>query len=312
MLNTKLHGKIATIVSIILFLNHFGLPLSSSLGANLAWIKFSKSIIKMEPLSEPSSHFEFAPRFGLRFLRLDAAAAFFYGDCETAGMLFDRAIEMSPSNAMLRFFAGNAYYECGNVDQAITHWRSAQASSYFYLQCEESLHQNRNNDVLTQCGIVVDLDPNLALAFDYLGRAHARLRQNQLAIGFYEKAISLDESIPGLYLRAGGAYEQLGELEIAERYLRAAIEQAPMDSRGYYWLGRIYSKRGNYAEAEEYLKEAIRFDDQQPHYFVMLGDLYCATHNAQKAEANYRLAQSLQPDNANITEKIRGIEARCR
>lgn len=298
--------KLTVVTWIVLSVTHCGFMYSSA-HSNLSWLMLNRSLLKNERafLKENNCSKLVLPS---GFRTTDAAVgAHLVGCYQVAKELFDRTEELPPNDVVVQFFAGNTYYECDNIEQAMMHWRNAKAFSHFFSKCQESLRQNRYDDVLTQCEIAVELDPSCALAFDYLGRGHAFQHQDQLAVQFYEKALMLDNSIPGLYIRAGSAYERLGQLEIAQRYFLLAVEQTPVNARGYYLLGRVHLKQGNYVEAETFLRKAIQLDDQQAGYFLMLADTYCVMHDAQKAETYYRLAQNLAPTDSIIANKIRTV-----
>jgi len=276
---------------------------------NLAWAVFCKSI---PGESLPISKFFSEPMSDLTAIRLQAMTAYLSGDCETASVLFDRAAEMSPSDVMSYFFAGNAHHECGRDNQAVAHWQKAGAGPYLLQQCEKAWQQERFEDVLVQCEYAVEVDPSLALAFDYLGRANTRLRQYRRAVEFYEQAIALDDTVLYVHIHAAIAYKQLGELETAERYLLLGIERNPTYDGGYYLLGTLYLEQARYGEAEKYLLEAIRLNDRRAGSFLSLGDLYCATRSVKKAENSYHRAYDLAPNNTEIQEKLQNVNTTCR
>lgn len=316
-LDRKLNYNLIVLLFLICY---FLLKGYATLHTNLAWATLGKSVMGDKSLLEGGSEAMESDSA----IRLDATTIYFAEDCETASERLDQAIEFWPYNVVIKFFSGNAYYQCGHVDQAIARWHEAKAAPYFFQRCEQTWHQYYHRecqeavcqdylkDVVEYCEIAVAIDPSVALAFNYLGSAYTHLGQYSQAAQAFEEAIKQDDSIPGVYLRAGSAFERSGQLRLAEQYLRLAIEQAPTDARGYYGLGKLCLEQHRYAEAEEYLKEAIGLDDQQASYFLTLGDLYCSMRDIRQAEAAYRQSLNLLPSDAAITEKVEKVEDDCR
>ena len=133
--------------------------------------------------------------------RWSAVAAYYSGDCQMAATLSAKNISSSPVNPLFYYFIGNLFYECNRIDRAIEYWHEAGTAVYPLRQCAQSLIQNRIAEVLAQCQIALDVDPNSAQAYDYLGQVNSALRRWKEAAESFDKAIALDDSIYGVYLR---------------------------------------------------------------------------------------------------------------
>jgi tetratricopeptide (TPR) repeat protein len=291
---------------IVVYLSPMGY---GALRSNLAWVVMIDSVLADQAAPLPPS---FGASWPSSHIHLNGMRAYYAGDCAEAKELLERATTITPSNVVLHFFAGNAWYQCGSIDKALLHWRQAGAARHFLWRCEESFRQERLDAVLSQCQIALDIDPHLAWAFDLLGRANSRLRRFQQATEFYERSIALDNTNGSAYLNAATAYRRLGELQIAEQYYFAGIELKPTYAAGHYALGTLYFEQGNYVQAEKYLQEAIQLDDQNATFFVSLGDLYCVLRDPAAAETNYRRAYDLASNNQNILKKLQSVLTECR
>lgn len=201
-------------------------------------------------------------------------------------------------------------------------------------------------EAMALCEVAVQLAPNSATDFDYLGVTQVQLGLYENAALSFERALALDSSINGLLLRVAGAYQELARPEVSQLYLERAAEMFPQDARvyialgklsesqgdfaagqsylaraiqldpaeaeGYYLLGRIAFNQGDLSRAQFYLEHATELDAVRPEYFLLLGDLHCTAHNIGEAQESYMQAQTLLPDNAGISEKMRQAETRCR
>jgi tetratricopeptide (TPR) repeat protein len=63
----------------------------------------------------------------------------------------------------------------------------------------------------------LELDPNLAAGYRYLGDVYSSRSQWRDAIGAYEKALSRDPNLDDVYVNLGWAYESSGDLVSAQR-----------------------------------------------------------------------------------------------
>ncbi|MGI8837282.1 MAG: tetratricopeptide repeat protein [Pyrinomonadaceae bacterium] len=76
------------------------------------------------------------------------------------------------------------------------------------------------------------------------------------SVAAYEKAVSLSPSDYRFWMSLGGAQEQAGELEKAEKSLREAVRLAPAYALPRWYLGNLLLRSDRYAEAFTELRNA--------------------------------------------------------
>ncbi len=148
---------------------------------------------------------------------------------------FKRAIELSPNDA-------NAHHE-------YSHFLTAMGRP------EESLRESK---------LAVEIDPLAAGMVMHMGWHYSQVRQYDLAIAEYERALSLDTNLYEAHFQAGKAYEVKGRFEeAAAHYLKAktlegaspqeveALRQAFQTSgmKGY-WRKQLEMEERRLAEGE--------------------------------------------------------------
>jgi hypothetical protein len=113
--------------------------------------------------------------------------------------------------------------------------------------------------------MAVGLAPNDPLPHWRLGNlAQKELPPDQisLVIAEYEKAVSLSPSDYRLWMDFGGALEQAGEFDKAERSLREAVKLAPSYAYPHWYLGNLMLRTDRYTEGFAELQRASEANDQ--------------------------------------------------
>ncbi|MBI5599903.1 MAG: tetratricopeptide repeat protein [Deltaproteobacteria bacterium] len=97
------------------------------------------------------------------------------------------------------------------------------------------------------------------------------------------------------HVRLAGIYESKGNLDGAEKELRAALLVNSNDARPHFGMGNIYLKRRLYDRAEESYLKAIDLDPEKGVYFNNLGWVYVETGRPVIAQAIVTRGLTLDP-----------------
>ncbi len=177
------------------------------------------------------------------------------------------------------------------------------------------------------------LDPNFALAYLYLAKAHQIWGNSKESVEALEKAKALSEKLTEkerLYIEA--TYAEAVEKDQGKRFriLNEIAEKYPKEKRVYYELslyyfyrrmpiqiiGEInkaleldpeygealnmmafaYSELGNYEKAIEYLKKYASVQPGDPNPIDSMAELYFRMGNLDEAIAKYKEALRIKPD----------------
>jgi len=107
-----------------------------------------------------------------------------------------------------------------------------------------------------------DITPNLTFLYISIGGNYRILKQYQLALEYYARAASIDDSLgvkdPIPYIAIGKTYSQMGEFFIASINMRKAITYNPYSADVYGQLGIVYFRSRNYESAIPALKCAVK------------------------------------------------------
>lgn len=128
------------------------------------------------------------------------------------------------------------------------------------------------------------------------------------SIAFFELAINnLLYRTPELaFLNAGTCYIKIGELGLAEDYIRKSLRFSPESPQGLFQLSSIYYKRGNFEAAKKHLADVVRLSDPNAEALWLmlrverrLGDRQAESSFAAQLRRKY-------PDSPEYQELLKG------
>lgn len=147
----------------------------------------------------------------------------------------------------------------------------------------------------------IELDPQMARAYDNLGLCYYYVNQNDLATANYEKAIALGKGAaqpsPWPYLNLAITQQFLNKLDDAELNLRESLRLDPDFAKAHFQLGTVMEDEGKLEPALAELKEAARLDPSfaEPHMAIARIDHRLGRQDESKAEVSIYLKLH-QPD----------------
>ena len=143
----------------------------------------------------------------------------------------------------------------------------------------------------------VELDPNLAVAYAWLGIWYTSTGEPTIAANYTSKAYQLREraSEPEKYFISAIYYKEVtGNLEKAEQTCKLWIQTYPRASMPHTYLsGAIYPALGRYDGVVSEAREGIGLKDFSSSYaasYAMLMEGYVALNRYEEAKATYRQA----------------------
>ena len=140
----------------------------------------------------------------------------------------------------------------------------------------------------------VELDPNFAVAYTWLGIWHTSVGEPSAAVDYARKAYELRDhaSEPERYLISAIYYKEVtGNLEKAEQTCKLWIRAYPRSEMPHTYLsGAIYPAMGRYEGVVSEAREAIRLKPDYPVPYVFLMDGYRALNRFEEAYAVYSQA----------------------
>ena len=155
---------------------------------------------------------------------------------------------------------------------------------------------NIADDSIIQGVYLNNLNRDDMLAIQYVNRGFAFMdkRDNNRAIGEFNKAIKLNSQYSAAYHNKGVALARIDNIEEAMEEIDKAIDLDPNSARSYTSMGMILHHNGKYKEAIKEFNEAIRSDPEYPVAHLVRGKAWEKMGEQDKADEDFKTAKSLE------------------
>ena len=109
----------------------------------------------------------------------------------------------------------------------------------------------------------LDLDPKDPEISNNYGWFLCQIGKEKESITYFQRAIKnpLYQTPENAYLNAGACYSKMGELDMADDYVRKSLRFRPENPQALLQLALIGYKRGNFDAAKKHLTDVVRLSD---------------------------------------------------
>ena len=123
-------------------------------------------------------------------------------------------------------------------------------------------------------------------------------RQGNLHMAFlqYDKALRLDQNLPGVHYKMGRLFLERGMSEEAQKEFLEVVKVNPHHALAFEGLGWGFFKMGDLDKAEKNLQHAIALDESLWQAHHLLGIIYDRQQNYEGAIHQYKKAIALKPN----------------
>lgn len=192
-------------------------------------------------------------------------------------------------------------HEAGRYTQAVEQLQLAvqQAPDAYdaYQWLARSLAAlGRYDEAVSVARRALELNPMLAMPRVVIGAIYL-LRDKRLPEAHTEfmKAVSMQPDLALAHQWLARSYEAQGQFPEAEKAFRAAIELAPDRPQPYVYLGALYLKRKRSKEAISMLAKAVSMAPADVSARITLGSAYVSERRFREARTEYWNAFRLHP-----------------
>jgi eukaryotic-like serine/threonine-protein kinase len=177
------------------------------------------------------------------------------------------------------------------LEQATTN--SLEALKAFTLS-QKAFNEKGDADAIPFVKRAIELDPNFALAYDYLAGHYFNLNQPNLGATYAKKAFDLRDRVTErekLIITADYYDSVTGEMEKADQAFEMYTRIYPREPAPYILLGSDSMILGQYEKAAAENREALRLDPNGVVPYVNLGEIYLALNRFDEARTTTEEAQ---------------------
>jgi arylsulfatase A-like enzyme/Flp pilus assembly protein TadD len=147
---------------------------------------------------------------------------------------------------------------------------------------------------------IIATDPDVTEAYFSIGNILFQDHRFPEAIGYFNQVLDRkpDDSFAAINIAL--AYEGMGKLAEAEKFLLGYIEKGFQDPHFYFMLGNMSYIQKKYDQAIPYFEKCLASNAESAGSYSVLGAIYIIKNDLVRAEENLRKATELSPNLANL------------
>lgn len=214
----------------------------------------------------------------------------------------------NPNHPLLHFALGERYYQAGDADQALLHWRSVpDVDIYFAIRSTLAISKQNETAAMEYANISRQIDPQdsfmrVPMLRD-LCRWFYERKDYQTALPWCHSYAALDAS-PTTNLLLANVLAGAGKLSEAIDVLRTIIagDQTQAHGQAYFILGEVQRRAGDYQAARSAYELSLQSGYDQPWVWISLANTYRQLGEMPKACQVYQAAiqSGYTPDPVNL------------
>jgi tetratricopeptide (TPR) repeat protein/predicted Ser/Thr protein kinase len=203
---------------------------------------------------------------------------------------------------------GIARQKLKTTQRPITELTTTSMEAYrYYLQGKEEVE---NLDVLKarqSLEKAVELDPQFAMAYRYLGETYGELGSKDASDEAYKKAkLHSEKATEKEKLHIDALYAQWLERDNEKRFrlIKEWTEKYPKEKDAHYELAFYYRERGMYNDAVQEFQKALQLDPNMGAALNMLAYTYADMEDYEKAFVVFKRYAEAMPEDANPLDSM--------
>lgn len=177
--------------------------------------------------------------------------------------------------------------------------------------------ESRFAEALPLLDQALELEPGLAMAWNWHGHCHAGLGNPDVALVSYERALALQPDYAWTHYAIGMAQRNLGHVEASLAGYSRAIELDPAHFKAWQWRGFTKNESGDHRGAVADLSRALALQGDDAWTWFARGRAFVASRDFAAAITDFHRACQLTPQDARPFEQqgylhlLRGDNARA-
>lgn len=179
------------------------------------------------------------------------------------------------------------------------------AGPAFYIQIEQWRAAKRMDHIISALKDKTDAHPADALLWQVLGDIYRQVKRYEDAISAYHQSLDLGNQLGSTYRSLGISYQNQGDSQLAEDYLRQAIARNPDDAHALNYLGYWFAdEKRNLNEAFQLIEQAVALRPNNGYFADSLGWVHYRLGAYDKALIWLEKAFQLEPGDPVITDHL--------
>jgi Tfp pilus assembly protein PilF len=190
------------------------------------------------------------------------------GKVVAAEKLAKQILSKDSDNYLAHFYLGKAYIADKRPELALMEYKLVNANALFGPELPELafrkeisqlyLKFNQQQDALREFLLLTKLEPNNADNYFNVGRIYEQQNRSDLALGFFQKTVSLNKRHAKAHASIGLILYQMKQYQEAKHEIDFSLSISPETYSSYYYLGKILKENKDYGAAIKAFEKAQR------------------------------------------------------
>ena len=224
------------------------------------------------------------------------------GNTDQARRRYRESLEVNPSDQWTRGHLAQLECEDGNAAAAITLYEEILAAepkaAWAKVELAQVLADKDAERAKSLCESALDNDPSYPWAHAQLGNLARRSGRLEEARLHYQAAAATSPNATWILHEQADICRHMGRMEEAYAHLDRAKGLNAYDAVTYGYFADLLRHEGKFSQSIAHLEKAVEFDKEYTWAWRELAELRGMTGKHDEAEAAYRQAVLLEPDEA--------------
>ncbi|MGE5457666.1 MAG: tetratricopeptide repeat protein, partial [Methanococcaceae archaeon] len=138
------------------------------------------------------------------------------------------------------------------------------------------------------------------IIYYFIGECHEKLEDYNSAIEYFRKSTQLDKEIADAWIGLGVAYEEIGDIKLALRFVKKGLTLDPQNPEYLATYAVIQQHAGLFEDAAESYTLAAKYGPDDLNIWLDFSAMYAELDEYKTALTVIDLGISLQPDNEQL------------
>ena len=210
------------------------------------------------------------------------------------------SLEVSPRNPLSYVALGDAHYVLGDIVAAERNYESAIGLDATRLDGYRALAdlytaKQQHAAAIEVYQQMISRAPLDGAPWIALGKIYAEMGQYDEALAAFGRAAAMNPSDPDPWLRRGDVYLTQRDVAAAVAAFEHAQSVRPNGVEPLFRLANLFEQRGDLNKAEEYVRQALAIDSFSAAGYTTLGRILTAQGRNDAALPNYTTGLQLDP-----------------
>jgi tetratricopeptide (TPR) repeat protein len=221
------------------------------------------------------------------------------GDYKNAIKALKEAQKINPKNESAIYEMAFCYDQLGDFENSINCYKDYIDENPYSFTAWYNLGNiysklEKHDEAIDAYSYSIAITDEFAPVFFNLGNAYMNKEMYIQALESFQSSLRLDENDPLTLCYIGECYEQMGNIDMAERFYRESVDIAPLLPDAWLGLGIVLDLKGQTREGIRLILKALELDPMNAGIHQVLATAYEKIEDIENALDNYETSLGIE------------------